>query len=338
MRGRTQVRGGRQAGQKIIMQEAPAHRAGRDTTMSVPRFGVGLQFNPALIGWFPFAEQNLDALEVLFDGIMGPLDGPGLMSPDAGDIIHDAAARFPIIGHSNYGGDFGFDPLMSTPSVRRHVPLSKKFRVPWVSNHCFYSDASWSDVWSSPLQFSHAEVTRVAGRARALQNLYGVPLGHENAAYYRTCPGSEMPEEEFLARVVELSGTYLHLDVHNLHANALNHGASGYSIRRFLDTIPLERIISIHMAGGRWIEEQYHDLHDTQIDEAVWDVLDEVLSRSRPGAVILEYETNAIYTDVEALDRERTTEVILADLERARRSWDRAYGAGSRRTTISEAA
>jgi len=306
--------------------------------MNVPSFGVGLQYNPELVGWFPFLEQALDALEVLFDGVMGPLDGPSLMWPGADDALRDVAASFPLLGHSNYGGDFGFDPLMTTSAVRRHVPLAKRFNVPWVSNHCFYGDASWSDVWSSPLQFSRAEAVRVADRARALQELYGVPLGHENAAYYRTCPGSEMPEEEFLARVVEQSGTYLHLDLHNLYATSVMHGANGYSIGRFLATIPLDRVIAIHMAGGRWLDEQYHDLHDTQVPETVWDLLDEVLSRSRPGAVILEYETDALYVGERPVDRGRTIDLMLADLERARTSWDRAFGARSRRTTQGEAA
>ncbi len=35
--------------------------------MGVPRLGVGLQFNPALIGWFPFVDQPLDVLEILFE-------------------------------------------------------------------------------------------------------------------------------------------------------------------------------------------------------------------------------------------------------------------------------
>jgi uncharacterized protein len=304
--------------------------------MGVPKFGVGLQFNPALIGWFPFLQQQLDALEILFDGVMGPLDGPGLMWPGAANALDEVAARFPLLGHSNYGGDFGFDPLSTTSAVRRHIPLAKRFGVPWVTDHCFYSDGSWSDVWSSPVQFSHAEVIRVADRARALQELYGVPLGHENAAYYRTCPGSEMPEEEFIARVVERSGTHLHLDLHNLYTNALNHGASGYSIERFLSTVPLDRVIVIHMAGGRWFNRLYHDLHDTRVPEAVWELLDNVLSRSNPGAVILEYETHALYEGAQMLDRGRTIEVIQSDLERARRSWDRAYGAQSRRTTRCE--
>lgn len=306
--------------------------------MSIPQLGVGLQFNPSLVSWFPFLNQPLDALEILFDGVMAPLDGPGLMSPPMIQAMHDVFACFPILGHSNYGGDFGFDELASTPAVRRHVPLAKKFNVPWVSNHCFYSDASWCDVWSSPLQFSRAEVVRVAARARALQTLYGVPLAHENAAYYRTCPGSDMPEEEFLARVVELSGTYLHLDLHNLYANSQNHRADGYSIKRFLDTIPLDRVVCIHMAGGRWFDNYYHDLHDTQVVEAVWDLLDDALSRTRPGAVIFEYEAEALRSAGQTLDIARSTDVILADLERGRAAWDRAYGAASRWTTRREAA
>ncbi|KVN02897.1 DUF692 domain-containing protein [Burkholderia stagnalis] len=306
--------------------------------MNVPRLGVGLQFNPALIGWFPFFDQSLDALEILFDGVMAPLDGPGLMLPGMVDTMREVSARFPLVGHSNYGGDFGFDALSSTPAVRRHVPLARKFNVPWVSNHCFYSDASWCDVWSSPLQFSRAEVVRIANRARALQDLYGVPLAHENAAYYRACPGSDMEEGAFLARVVELSGTYLHLDLHNLYANAQNHGASGYSTARFLDTIPMDRVICIHMAGGRWFDNQYHDLHDTQVVEPVWDLLEDVLSRARPGAVILEYEAEALRSREETLDVARSIDVVLADLERARAAWDRAYGPASRRTTQQEAA
>jgi uncharacterized protein (UPF0276 family) len=306
--------------------------------VNIPRLGVGLQLNPALMDWFPFLEQSLDAMEMLFDGVMAPFDGPGLMLPGMVETMRAVAARFPLVGHSNYGGDFGFAALDATPAALRHVPLAKKFNVPWVSNHCFYSEDSWCDVWSSPLQFSRAEVVRVAGRARALQALYGVPLAHENAAYYRPCPGSEMPEAEFLARLVELSGTCLHLDLHNLYANAQNHGATGYSTAHFLDTIPLDRVACIHMAGGRWIDAQYHDLHDTAVAEPVWDLLDDVLGRARPGAVILEYEAEALRNRDGLLDTAASIDVVLTDLERARAAWDRAYGRASRRTTRKEAA
>jgi len=84
------------------------------------------------------------------------------------------------------------------------------------------------------------------------------------------------------------------------------------------------------------LERLAHDLHDTRIPEAVWDLLDDVLTRSHPTAVILEYETNALREGAQTLDRGRTIDSILADLERARRAWDHAYGAQSRRTTRCE--
>jgi uncharacterized protein (UPF0276 family) len=294
----------------------------------VPALGIGLQLNPELLGWYPFFEQELDAIEVLFDSVMRPLDGPGLIGEPSARLIEQAAAHCAIVGHSNYGGDFGFDPLETTAAVRRHVPLAQRFGVPWVSNHCFYGDASWSDVWSSPLQFSEAEIVRAGARAHELQARYGVPLGHENAAYYRACPGSVMREEEFLAGLVEVSGTYLHLDLHNLYCNELNHKGSGYSVARFLDTIPIERVICVHLAGGRWIDRQYHDLHDTPVPEPVWDLLDEVLTRGAPGAVILEYETEALHVASATLDQAATIEAINADIARARSAWNRAYDGG----------
>lgn len=298
--------------------------------MVVPKFGVGLQYNPELTGWFPFFDQQLDVVEVLFDSLMAPFDGAGLMSTESAASLAELKAHFPLTGHSNYGGDFGFDALEGTVAASRHVPLAKECRVPWVSNHCFYSDASWSDVWSSPIQFSKAEAIRVADRAMELQNLYGVPFGHENAAYYRTCPGSELTEEEFLATMIERSGTYLHLDLHNLYANELNHGKDGYSIERFLNVVPLDRVIAIHLAGGRWLDDQYHDLHDTKVPDPVWDLLAEVLSRTQPGAVILEYETTQLHENHVAVETERTIELICADIAKAQSAWDRAYGPTSR--------
>lgn len=307
--------------------------AGLEPRSRVPRYGVGLQFNPALFDWFPFLDQPLDAMEVLFDAVMGPLDGPGLKWPGAADLFQDIAAKFPLVGHSNYGGDFGFDPVLETAAARKHVPLARQFNVAWVSNHCFYSDLSWSDVWSSPLQFSQGEVERAAERARHLQALYGVPLAHENAAYYRRCPGSDLEEEEFLSRLVQRADTHLHLDIHNLFANANNHAKRGYSIERFLQGIPLDRVIVIHMAGGRWHDQVYHDLHDSPVPDRVWELLDYVLAHSTPGAVMLEYEAKSLYDGDVPLDTARSIDVILADLERARGAWDRAYGMYSRTTT-----
>jgi hypothetical protein len=215
------------------------------------------------------------------------------------------------------------------------VPIARSFESPWVSDHCFYGDDSWSDIWSSPLQFSRAEVTRVAARARALQERYGIPLAHENAAYYARCPGAEMTEAEFLARVTEAAGTYLHLDLHNVYTNSINH--RDFRADEYLRTIPLDRIIAIHIAGGSWSRGVYHDWHDSKVPEPVWEMLEGVLAASRPSAVFLEFQGRAHHADTRVLSREDDLAMICSDLERAKKLWDRVYGPRSRRSTCAVA-
>ncbi|WP_437604016.1 DUF692 family multinuclear iron-containing protein [Sorangium sp. So ce590] len=289
-----------------------------------PSLGVGLQYNPEILDWFPFEEMEVDAMEILLDTVMGPLDSPYVMKPGAKEKLDRLASKYKLLAHSNYGCDFGFEPLDTTPAALRHVALAKAIGSPWVANHCFYGDNSWLDIWSSPVQFSTSEVKRVAGRARALQEMYGMPLAHENAAYYIPCPGAEMREAEFMARLVDEAGTYLHLDLHNIYTNSIN--LPRFDLEDYLDTIPLDRVIAIHLAGGSWLDGLYHDWHDERVPEPVWDLLDRVLERARPGAVIIEYQGQAHHPSTRVLGRESDHEMIVRDIERARRAWDKAYG------------
>lgn len=286
--------------------------------------GVGIQYNPEILGWFPFESMDVDFFEILLDPLMGPLDSPQLFLPGMIAKLRRLREVKPLLAHSNYGCDFGFMPLESTPAVRRHVPMTQAIGSPWVANHCFYGDDSWLDIWSSPLQFSQAEVRRVAARARRLQELYGVPLAHENAAYYVETPGAQMREAEFMASVVADAGTLLHLDLHNIYANSLN--LRGYRLDDYFDTIPLDRVVAVHLAGGSWYRGLYHDWHDNPVPEPVWDLLDLLLERARPAAVILEYQGRCHHEGTRILGEE-DQDMIYGDLERLRAAWSAATAA-----------
>lgn len=290
--------------------------------------GVGIQYNPEILDWFPFESLEVDFFEVLLDPFMGPLDSPYLFLPGAREKLAELKQHRPLLAHSNYGCDFGFSALELTPAVRRHIPMTQAIGSPWVADHSFYGDESWLDIWSSPLQFSWAEVSRVAGRARRLQELYGVPLAHENAAYYVETPGAQMREAEFMARLVDESGTFLHLDLHNIYANSVN--LPGFRLDDYLDTIPLDRVIAVHLAGGSWHEGLYHDWHDSPVPEPVWDLLDWLLAHARPAAVILEYQGRCHHEGTRVLDG-GDEDMIVTDLARARAAWEKAMapqGAG----------
>lgn len=287
--------------------------------------GVGIQYNPEILDWFPFESLEVDLFEVLLDSVMGPLDSPYVFRPGAWKQLRALRGKCPLLAHSNYGCEFGFGPLSETPAVRRHVPMTSALASPWIADHCFYGDASWLDVWSSPLQFSRAELKRVAGRARELQELYGVPLAHENAAYYVSTPGTEMREAEFMAGLVEAAGTFLHLDLHNIYTNSVN--LPGFRMDEYLATIPLDRVINVHLAGGSWHDGLYHDWHDSRVPEPVWELFEWLLERTTPCAVILEYQGRAHHESTRVLGGARDQAMICEDLARARALWRKAVPA-----------
>ncbi|MFD7478084.1 DUF692 family multinuclear iron-containing protein [Streptomyces sp. NPDC059837] len=284
--------------------------------------GIGIQYNPEILGWFPFESLDVDLFEVLLDPVMGPLDSPYLFLPGAFEKLMELKRKRPLLAHSNYGCDFGFLPLEETPAARRHVPMTRAIDSPWVADHCFYGDNSWLDIWSSPLQFSRAEVVRVADRARRLQDLYGVPLAHENAAYYVRTPGADMREADFMASVAERAGTYLHLDLHNVYANSLN--LPGYRTDEYLDALPLDRVIAVHLAGGSWRDGLYHDWHDSPVPEPVWEMLQWLLERASPAAVTLEYQGRCHHEGTRVLGGQSDLDMIVDDLSRARSIWQAA--------------
>lgn len=296
---------------------------------SLTPLGVGLQVNPH-IEWFSFVDQRVDLFEVLIDSLVGPLDMPHLFRPGALEHLAQLRSRAPLLAHSNYGFEFGFKSLDTSPAVRRHVPFVQRIGSPWVADHLFYGDEGTSEVWSCPLQFSRAEVLRVAARAKALQAHYGVPLLHENAAYYFPFPGAEMTEAEFLSSVTELAGTWIHLDLHNVYTNSRNF--AGYRCNDFLRTITMDRVIAVHIAGGSYARGTYHDWHDSPVPEPVWEMLESVLRSAPVKAVILEYQGRAHHEDARVLGP-ADGETIAADLARASWLWDRVYGPRARAGT-----
>jgi hypothetical protein len=71
-----------------------------------------------------------------------------------------------------------------------------------------------------------------------------------------------------------------------VHTNATNFGYDPYG---FLDAIPLQQIGSIHIAGGRPIEDRILDDHLHDVPDPVYDLLRYVAAHTdNPLTVILE--------------------------------------------------
>ena len=198
------------------------------------------------------------------------------------------------------------------------------------------------EAWSEHLAFVRAEgreLGHLAAPPRAEATLDGLadnvararaivgsaPL-LENVATLVEPPGSDRDEATWLGDAVAATGAPLLLDLHNLHANALNFG---FDATATLARLPLARVAQVHLAGGTWIrarggERRLLDDHLHDVPDAVFALL-ETLATLAPGRLTVTLERDGAYPPIAGL---------LDELDRARAAVARgraraaAYGCG----------
>ncbi len=127
-----------------------------------------------------------------------------------------------------------------------------------------------------PLPFTTAAMHHVAARIARVQEQLGRRIALENISYYAV-PGAEMSELEFFAGVVAHADCDILLDVNNVYVNSVNHS---YDARAFIDALPTERIVYLHMAGHqREPDGLLIDSHGAAVIDPVWQLLQHTYSR-----------------------------------------------------------
>ena len=90
--------------------------------------------------------------------------------------------------------------------------------------------------------------------------------------------------------MLEEADCYLLLDLTNLMNNATN---NSYDPMEFLDQVPLERVLQIHLAGGYWQDDILLDTHSHPVPTEVLDLLAATAPRMRAlRAVMIERDQN----------------------------------------------
>ena len=155
----------------------------------------------------------------------------------------------------------------------------------WHSEHLGYmrtaepGGASISAGVPLPLPFTQEAVDVVAPRANQLAERYGVPFLLENAVYYfpdlPADPGWD--EIVFLNRLVEQSSCGLLLDLFNLYCNSVNHG---FDLIEALGRLRLDRVVEVHVAGGKHCDGFLTDGHCAGVPDPVWSALEWLLPRA----------------------------------------------------------
>ena len=211
------------------------------------------------VGWFEIISEN-------FIGHHGY----------AAHVLEHVAAHRPVVMHGVSLSIGGTDPL-DRAYLHDLRDLAERVRAVWVSDHLCWTGVGGVNTHDLlPMPLTEASLAHTADRVRAVQDALGRPLVLENPSSYLEFRASEMPGWEFLGRLAEATGCGLLLDVNNVYVSATNHG---FDAAAYIDALPAERIVQMHLAGCSDCGGYLIDTHDHPVAAPVWPLY----ARRRPG-------------------------------------------------------
>lgn len=290
---------------------------------------MGLNYQPQFLSFLEARFDEFDFLEIVPDifWIDRGIGASPRYVEDAVQVefLNRMLGRMPVIMHS-IGLSIGSAHRFNRSQLAQLAKWQGRLGSPWHSDHLAFhlTGASLAEAHgSAPLTESNAGVTmplrrtretlkRLARHVELVRRTIDVPFLLENNVYFAEMPGDEMDEAEFLNSLCRETGCGLLLDLHNVHCNSLNMGASAWTL---LDRLDLSNVIEIHLAGGQVDGPYYLDSHSGPTPEPVWEMLDHVLARAEnAGGIVFE-----LFGSWYATMGERA---LSAELARMKRAWN----------------
>jgi uncharacterized protein (UPF0276 family) len=270
--------------------------------MNTDRFGIG--WRPRLAAGILSHLDRIDIVEVIADDYFRA-------ARRERRALRTLAAQTPVTLHGVSLGMASATPV-ETKRLDDMARLCNEVSPVFWSEHLAFVRGGGTEIGhlAAPPRSDATIEGALANLARAKQ-IVGVAPQVENVATLIDPPGSDRDEAAWLSAIVRHSESNLLLDLHNLHANALNFG---FDPVEFLSRIPVARIETIHLAGGKWIgpagAQRLLDDHLHDVPDPVYELLEEVASRAlQELTVIIERDGN--FPSIASL---------LAQLDRARRA------------------
>lgn len=264
---------------------------------------VGLGLRPEMYRELDERDLAVDFFEIIAENFLDEQSLPRAR-------LRKVRARYPIVVHGVGLNLLGTDAL-DMEYLTRLRALIQELESPYSTDHlCWTSHHGIRHHDLLPTPYTRELVTYAADRAAFVQDFLGVPFGIENLSSYVSFTASTMSECEFYVSVAEAADVRLLLDVNNVFVSAVNHG---FSASEYLATVPLERVLELHLAGHQTLASGLlHDTHDRPVQREVWQLYAETYRR-RPELLTL-IEWDADLPPLGELEREvlRAREVRVA--------------------------
>ncbi len=265
---------------------------------------IGLGFREQFRADIFLNRDKIDFLEITTDHY---LDAKPLKL----DELKLLKEHFPLIPHSlelSLGSAEGIDESY----LEKVAEIVEYISPEWFSDHiCFTKSGGVRIGHLAPVPYTNEALKVFVRNISRVKKRIKTPLILENISYLINFPSSEMSEAEFIRTLLEETDCGLLLDVTNLYVNSRNFN---FDWRRFLDEIPLERVVQLHFVGSHKHGKYLIDAHSDKTENEIWEVFAEVCRRCDVKGAILERDENF-----------PPFSEILAELDTARNYSDKTF-------------
>jgi uncharacterized protein (UPF0276 family) len=246
----------------------------------LPDLGVGLGLRTVHYSRILETNPAVDWFEILSDNYLETKGRPL-------DYLDAIADRYPVVMHGVSLSIGSTDPL-DRAYVESLRSLRDRTRARWVSDHLCWTGVSGRNTHDLlPVPYTEEALAHVIARVKEVQDILGAPIALENPSTYVEFGGNAMREWEFLGRLCEAADAAILLDVNNVYVSAHNHG---FDPKDYLDAIPFDRVVQIHVAGHTNHGTHIIDSHIGPVIDDVWRLFGEAHGRGGGASVLLEWD------------------------------------------------
>lgn len=254
------------------------------TKKSLPNLGIGIGLRPFHYDDILKDSPKIDWFEIISENYM--VEG-GKPLKNLLSILE----RYPVVQHG-VSLAIGSPAPLDWDYLKRLKDLTKITKTPWVSDHLCWGrlpGAHYHDLL--PLPYTQEVIDYVAERARIVQDYLELPFALENLSSYVAYNDDQMPEWEFYGAIVEKADIHMMLDVNNIYVSSRNHG---FDPLDYINKIPMERVLQIHLAGHTDKGTYLLDTHDDYVKDEVWELYGKVYPMTNGVSTLLEWDDNFI--------------------------------------------
>lgn len=247
---------------------------------NLPDLGFGVGLRTVHFQHILAERPPVDWFEILSENFMDTGGRPAY-------VLDQIAERYPIVMHGVSMSVGSSDPI-NFDYLKKLKALAARTRARWISDHLCWTGVSGINTHDLlPMPYTDESLQHVAERVRVISDYLERPVFLENPSTYLEFAQSTWAECDFLAELARRSGCGLLLDVNNVYVSAFNHGFDPF---RYIDRLPVDRVVQIHLAGHTNKGTHILDTHSDHVVDPVWQLYRRVYERMGGVATLLEWD------------------------------------------------